>query len=451
MNMKNILAIVLLLLSSVLAYSQGGSIYRQVISPPPPTGTGQPAYNATVRVCTGTATGTPCSPLAANIYSDQALTTPISNPLSTDSSGNYYLFAPTGVYLIQETPVTGTVYSFLVFVNGTGTVSSVALSMPGSVFSVTGTPITTSGTFNVTLLPQSANTLLGNCTGSAATPSFCSLTANMLPSTLNATTIGGNLGVSGDSAVTGNETVGGTLGITGNTAMSTFSAASNGTVGGTLGVTGNVTLGSALGVTGASTLSSFSASGNGSVGGTLGVTGAATLSTSLVLNGSQAATGYQGTAGTKLVTGSGSWTNGHHLCANGTSDAIDCGATYASSIATVNAGAGAGTGPTITCIADAGNHCYNGGGVVQVATGSSPSALATIFSVVFGGSGWNDAYCTFAPADSNSSNLPGSTAYIHGVLVSTPPISYSLTVTPAVTGHLVASTTYTWSYQCSFL
>jgi len=61
---------------------------------------GQPVAGATVTVCTSGATGTPCSPLAS-IYSDVALTQPLSNPLSSDGQGNYHFYASPGRYVIQ--------------------------------------------------------------------------------------------------------------------------------------------------------------------------------------------------------------------------------------------------------------------------------------------------------------------------------------------------------------
>lgn len=54
---------------------------------------------------------------------------------------------------------------------GTGTVTSVALSTP-SFLTTAGSPITTSGTFTVTLANQSANTVFGNHTGGSAAPTF---------------------------------------------------------------------------------------------------------------------------------------------------------------------------------------------------------------------------------------------------------------------------------------
>lgn len=59
-----------------------------------------------------------------------------------------------------------------------GTVTSVGLTMPGVIFnsSVTGSPVTTSGTFTPTLATQTANTVFAAPTsGAAATPTFRSL------------------------------------------------------------------------------------------------------------------------------------------------------------------------------------------------------------------------------------------------------------------------------------
>lgn len=64
---------------------------------------------------------------------------------------------------------------------GTGTVTSVALTLP-SIFSVAGSPVTTSGTLAASLATQTANTLFaGPTTGSAAAPSFRALVAADIP------------------------------------------------------------------------------------------------------------------------------------------------------------------------------------------------------------------------------------------------------------------------------
>jgi hypothetical protein len=65
--------------------------------------------------------------------------------------------------------------------NGTGSLTSVGLSAP-AVFSVSGSPVTTSGTLAFTWLNQSANTLLsGPSSGSSTTPTFRTLVPADLP------------------------------------------------------------------------------------------------------------------------------------------------------------------------------------------------------------------------------------------------------------------------------
>ena len=64
---------------------------------------------------------------------------------------------------------------------GAGTVTSVGLSLPG-IFSVSGSPVTTSGTLTATLANQTANTVFaGPTTGSAAVPTFRALVAADIP------------------------------------------------------------------------------------------------------------------------------------------------------------------------------------------------------------------------------------------------------------------------------
>lgn len=64
---------------------------------------------------------------------------------------------------------------------GTGTVTSVGLSLP-AIFSVSGSPVTTSGTLSATLANQNANTVFsGPTSGGAATPTFRALVAADIP------------------------------------------------------------------------------------------------------------------------------------------------------------------------------------------------------------------------------------------------------------------------------
>jgi hypothetical protein len=229
-------ALLTLLLSS-LAVAQGGNFVRQVVAGTVANGgTGQVIPNAIVRVCTSVAVGTPCSPLAPQVYSDPALTTTITNPFAADINGFYSFFLPTGVYIVQESTPVGAGFtfseSFEIFVNGTGTVSIVSLTMPTSMFAVTGSPCVNICNLTAAFLNQSAFTVFGNFTGSSAVPTFGLLNADMIPSTLNSTTI------SGDLTVTGNTTLAGTLGVTGLSTLGSLSVTGSTIVGGTLGVTG---------------------------------------------------------------------------------------------------------------------------------------------------------------------------------------------------------------------
>jgi hypothetical protein len=66
---------------------------------------------------------------------------------------------------------------------GTGTVTSVALTSPGVVYTVTGSPITTSGTFALSLVAQVANTVFaGPTSGGSVNPTFRALVAADIPS-----------------------------------------------------------------------------------------------------------------------------------------------------------------------------------------------------------------------------------------------------------------------------
>lgn len=64
---------------------------------------------------------------------------------------------------------------------GSGTVTSVALTAPASILSVSGSPVTTAGTLALSLTNQTANTVwAGPTTGAAAAPTFRALIANDL-------------------------------------------------------------------------------------------------------------------------------------------------------------------------------------------------------------------------------------------------------------------------------
>jgi trimeric autotransporter adhesin len=65
----------------------------------------------------------------------------------------------------------------------TGTVTSVALSSPGVIYTVSGSPVTTSGTLQLNLISQTANTFLAAPNGSNGTPTFRAIVSADLPYT----------------------------------------------------------------------------------------------------------------------------------------------------------------------------------------------------------------------------------------------------------------------------
>lgn len=138
-----------------------------------------------------------------------AISKNINTPPSSPSTGDVYIVAasPTGAWVGQAgniafynqtwqfiTPREGMLLwvndeSLIYTYNGsawqvaadTGTVTSVALSMPGE-FSVAGSPVTSSGTLAVTKAHQNANQIYaGPASGSAAAPGFRALVAADLP------------------------------------------------------------------------------------------------------------------------------------------------------------------------------------------------------------------------------------------------------------------------------
>ena len=79
-------------------------------------------------------------------------------------------------------------------ISGIGTVSSVAMVVP-NFLNVSGSPITTSGVFDVTLISEPMNTVFAAPTGSIGTPTFRSLVSQDIPPI--------NLASSGNGGVTG--------------------------------------------------------------------------------------------------------------------------------------------------------------------------------------------------------------------------------------------------------
>jgi hypothetical protein len=107
----------------------------------------------------------------------------LPNPVQTDGNGYWFAYTDPGLVSLQvyygtveldypDQPV-GTVAG--------GSVLSVGISMPGE-FVVTGSPVTTTGEFDVTWADESANVVFaGPVSGSADTPAFRSLVPDDIP------------------------------------------------------------------------------------------------------------------------------------------------------------------------------------------------------------------------------------------------------------------------------
>ncbi len=87
-----------------------------------------------------------------------------------------------------------------------GTVTSVALALPG-IFSVIGSPVTNSGTFNVSLASQTQRSFLASPVSAPGTPTFRTITTNDIP-TLNQNTTGTASNVTGVVAISNGGTGG---------------------------------------------------------------------------------------------------------------------------------------------------------------------------------------------------------------------------------------------------
>lgn len=97
--------------------------------------------------------------------------------IGNTANGNYGLGTITAGTGISVTNAGGSI-TVASTGGGSGTVTSVGLSTPGVLYTVSGSPVTSSGTLALNLINQSANTILsGPASGSAAAPSFRSLAA----------------------------------------------------------------------------------------------------------------------------------------------------------------------------------------------------------------------------------------------------------------------------------
>lgn len=103
---------------------------------------------------------------------------PLSNPILAPK-GSLYLMKGGGVYVKNDNGAT-TNWSLLQTTASSGSVSSVGLTLP-NIFSVSGSPVTTTGTLAATFVSQTANTVLASPDGSSGTPTFRALTSTDIP------------------------------------------------------------------------------------------------------------------------------------------------------------------------------------------------------------------------------------------------------------------------------
>lgn len=105
-------------------------------------------------------------------------------------TGDLNLIAGSGISITPS----GSTLSIAITGAGAGSVTSVALSAP-AMFSVSGSPITTSGTLALSLATQAQNLVfIGPVSGSAAAPTFRALNLLDLPPMATQTILGNNTG-----------------------------------------------------------------------------------------------------------------------------------------------------------------------------------------------------------------------------------------------------------------
>jgi hypothetical protein len=120
----------------------------------------------------------------------------------------------------------------------------------------------------------------------------------------------------------------------------------------------------------------------------------------------------------------------------------DCFQTNPPAVTSIVAGAGAGTGPTVSCL---GTSCTDAGGIISVTTGTAPTASATVFTITAAGT-YSQYNCTFSPTNSNASALSGALS-VSGIAATAPPSTFKI---QAGATNLVASTPYGWQYACTY-
>ncbi len=108
-SLAKLLGLLAIFLLPMMVQAQGWAIQGQAVDR-----NGKPLQYAHVRVCSYSASGLPCSPLTSPIWSDIPQTHIVSNPYTTDQTGNYSFVVTTGQsYLVQVFAGSSIVYSYL--------------------------------------------------------------------------------------------------------------------------------------------------------------------------------------------------------------------------------------------------------------------------------------------------------------------------------------------------
>jgi hypothetical protein len=132
--------------------------------------------------------------LATTAYVDSALNT-LGGVVSLTQGTGILITGTGGAYTISSNTTVMATRSYVdtaVAGAGTGTVTSVAMTVPTTLYTLTGSPITTSGTLALTLNTQNANLVFaGPASGAAAAPTMRALVAADLPAQLQPYIIAG--------------------------------------------------------------------------------------------------------------------------------------------------------------------------------------------------------------------------------------------------------------------
>jgi hypothetical protein len=137
-----------------------------------------------VYVCTQPAsTGSiPPSPLAS-IFSDPAGAVPLANPVLVDGNGNFFFYAPVGVYTLVYFDPYNRIQTLVfpdqqIVTPGGGSVNSVGMTVPDG-FAVAGSPVSSAGTLATSYSTDwgPGVVIIGPVSGPAAAPTRRRLTA----------------------------------------------------------------------------------------------------------------------------------------------------------------------------------------------------------------------------------------------------------------------------------